>query len=248
MNIKTVKTVKALGILGMFLLLVIGGLLIIKPFFEQNSDYIGKIREANSQKSIAEEKLNTLKSKEAQLKTYEKSDDNLSKQFPDDSAMPDISAMIEKAAGKHGVKADSITVSVSTPTVTGTGSASDNATTTDTGEKVAAAPDQQSDANMAETPISLEVSGGSVKAINDFITDLQASDRNIVISNVDLGQGNDSATPAKATIEATTYIYRHIDKVGEQKANTTQTEDPNAAKPSNPIDLNPAQSDATANN
>lgn len=218
MDLSTKKSVKTLGFIGIALVIIAGIVLVVQPFFAQNSKYADEIVQAESEQSIIVTKLEQLRMQKDNIKKVEKLDEDLSKKFPGVSDTPGLINMISETANKSGMtKSDITNLTAGIPTLVTTSGGTDGAPA-ESGES-AEAPDKDAAApapsegdigtDLAEIPLDLTLKG-DVNELTKFAENLRDANRNIVVLNFNLSTEEDKAT---ATIQAKTYIYKTVAKV-----------------------------------
>lgn len=231
MDFSTRKTIRALGIVGVALLMIVGYLFVVQPFMAQSAKYSAELNQVSGDRDTAVNKLNMLKTQKETIVQVEEHDDALSKKYPGSIDTPTFVSDLNSAASRSG---SSITkVSVSIPAIVTSAGGTDTATAPPApteatpaeagGEPVQAAPTPggEQSSSMASATVDI-IAEGTVDELSRFTQELLRIDRNMTVNTVNLSREGEDANKGTATYSATSYIYNTIPKVSEVQENTAE--------------------------
>lgn len=234
MDFSTRKTIRALGIVGIALLMIVGYLFVVQPFMAQSTKYSAELNQVSGDRDTAVNKLNMLKTQKETIAQVEDHDDELSKKYPGSIDTPTFVSDLNSAASRSG---SSITkVSVSIPAIVTNAGGTDTATAPATppasaeatpaeagGETVQAAPTPGGEPNSSMASATVDIiAEGTVDELSRFTQELLRIDRNMTVNTVNLSREGEDANKGTATYSATSYIYNTIPKVSEAQETTTE--------------------------
>lgn len=249
MDLNSTKNVKALGIIGIFLILAAGFMLVVQPLLSQNSEYSQQFDAAEAEQVEMQSKLELLRTQRDTIADVEELDAELSKQFPGTADTPGLINMVATAATSSGLDSSNITnLTAGIPTLVATttggteggeaapapdaaaGGEADPAPEAAPVDPAAApVPGSTGTSNIAEIPLEISIEGG-VDQISEFVNNLKEVDRNVTILSFSVsaeGEGEEATT--SASIQAKTYIYNTVPKISEQPAPTQESAEPAVA-------------------
>lgn len=220
MNLKTVKGVKQIGILIIFVLTVVGGLLIAQPFLMQNTKLAEDIKTSEESKSSAASKLSSMEKAKSNLPGVSKIDKDLSVQFPPAAQTPELISFVQQAAVSSGMSPSAITdLATTLPKLETAATGADPAAAAPAADPAAAAPADPAAAagaapptsggNLASMGVTIKADG-SVDQLQKFVTNLNSGSRNLLISAYTIDKGSAEGGGFTLQVTATTYIYKSI--------------------------------------
>lgn len=224
MDFSTRKTVKPLGFIALFLIVVLGYFVVISPLMAQSAKYSENYAQATSDKDTASSRLTTLQQQKSTIESVEKYDDELSVKFPGLADTPSLVASINKSATNSSLRASDITsVSTTVPSIVpATGGTASTPDAGGSGEDVAAAPAPNAGSAESGSLASIVVditAEGSLDNLSKFTEEMTDNDRNMSITSVNL---TSDGKKSSLSLKATTYIYKTVTKVGEEQETSAE--------------------------
>ncbi|MBC9704773.1 MAG: hypothetical protein H9W81_07335 [Enterococcus sp.] len=212
MDFKTIKGVKTISFLALFLIVAAGAMLIAYPLFTSTQTFAQEYSVAESERSDAEAKLSSLQTVKDTINDVIKLDAESARAFPSSANTPELVEDITRAATDAGLSISGITdLTTGIPVLaTGTADATAAAPAPAEGEAAAASPDAASTSTLAEMTITLSAEG-SLDELIKFSENLKSTDkRNMLISAYSIGKAGNENGSYNLTISGKTYIYNEI--------------------------------------
>lgn len=217
MDLKTIKGVKLISGLVLFLIVAAGAMLVAYPLFTSTQTFAQEYSSAESDKAIAEEKLRSLQDVKTSIDQIIKIDSESKRAFPASANTPELVEDITRAATDAGLSVSDLTdltTGIPVLAVSATGVPADAAAAAAPAEgadpAVAAAPDAPATSTLAEMTITLSAEG-SLNELIKFSENLKDTDkRNMLISTYTIGKAGDEGGGYNLTITGKTYIYNDI--------------------------------------
>lgn len=241
-----IKKVKTVGIGSISLISVLGVILVVYPFFNEQETLKIQVQEKVSENSVLSTRIASLKKTVDQVPQVKAYNDSLSTRFPATSDIPGLISSITTTASSAGLGPSSITGLTTTipaiiadtastlPAAGGTPAApSGPVDNTDTGSAAAAAPaatgGATSGGDLASMNVSITVEG-SPEQLAAFVRELSQSEgkRAFLIKSFSIDTAENGAS--KLSLETETFLYRTL----PDPTAATPVAPANPASPANP--------------
>lgn len=229
-----IKKVKTLGIGSISLVSVLGVILVIYPFFNEQETLKIQVQEKVSENSVLSTRITSLKKTAEQVPQIKAFNDSLTVRFPATSDIPGLISSISSTANAAGLGSGAITgLETSIPAIV-----ADSAAALPSGEapKAATGPVDNTDTGTASTAPAAgaggtaKSGGGDLASMKVGITVEGSSDQLAsFVKNLSAGTGRafliksfsiDSAEDGKSklTLDTETFLYRTLPDPEAQKA------------------------------
>jgi Tfp pilus assembly protein PilO len=224
-NSTKIKKVKTAGIGSIALVSILGTILVIYPFFNEQETLKVQVQEKISENSVLSTRITSLKKTAEQVPQIKAFNDSLSARFPATSDIPGLISSISSTASKSGLGAGAVTgLETSIPAIVAevastlpAGGAKPAATgpvdNTDTGGGAAAGAPAASGAksgggDLASMKVGITVEG-SPEQLATFVKTLAAQEgRAFLIKSFSIDSAEEGKS--KLTLETETFLYRTL--------------------------------------
>lgn len=246
-----IKKVKTAGIGSIGLVSVLGVILVVYPFFNEQETLKVQVQEKISENSVLSTRISSLKKTAEEVPQIKAFNDSLSVRFPATSDIPGLVSTISTTASAVGLGSGAITgletsipavVADSAAALPSSGSATpkpasgpvdntDTGTPAGGGAAAPAAPAKKSgEADLASMKVGITIKGNPDQ-LNEFVKKLSSGNgRAFLIKSFSL----DTTTEGEATLtlDTETFLYRTLPEPGAPA--TTPATAPGTATPSTP--------------
>lgn len=222
-----IKKVKTVGIGSISLVSVLGVILVVYPFFNEQQTLKIEVQEKVSENSVLSTRITSLKKTAEQVPQIKAFNDSLSARFPATSDIPGLVSSISSTASRAGLGSGAITgletsipaiVADSAAALPAAGAAPAAATgpvdNTDTGAGAAAAPaaaggTTTGGGDLASMTVGITVEG-SPEQLATFVNELSKAEgqRAFLIKSFGIDTAEDGKS--KLTLETETFLYRTL--------------------------------------
>lgn len=224
MDLKTIKGVKLISFLALFLIVAAGAMLVAYPLFTSTQKYAQEYSTAESDMATAESRLADLQGVKNSIDQIIKIDEESARAFPSSANTPELVEDITRAATDAGLSINNISdLTTGVPTLAVSAVAGDVAAAPVDAEasteeapaegadpEAAASPNAPSTSTLAEMTITLSAEG-SLNELIKFSQNLKDDKkRNMLISTYSIGKSGDENSSYNLTITGKTYIYNEI--------------------------------------
>lgn len=217
MDFKTIKGVKLISFLALFLIVAAGTMLVAYPLFTSSQKFAEEYSTAESERITAEDKLVTLQQVKDTIDQVIKLDGESARAFPSSANTPELVDDITSAATSAGLSVSNITDLTTGVPVLAVGAVgaptevpAEAPAEGEADAAVAASPDAPATSTLAEMTITLSAEG-SLNELIRFSENLKSDDkRNMLISTYSIGKAGTENASYNLTITGKTYIYNEI--------------------------------------
>lgn len=215
MDLKTIKGVKTISILVLFLLVAAGAMLVAYPLFTSTQTYAEEYSTAESERVAAETRLNDLQGVKDTIDEVINIDKESARAFPSSANTPELVEDITSAATNAGLSISNINeLTTGVPVLAVSAGGDPAAAPVDAAApadpEAAASPNAPSTSTLAEMTITLSAEG-SLEDLIKFSQNLKDSKkRNMLISAYSIGKAGTESGDYNLTITGKTYIYNEI--------------------------------------
>lgn len=217
MNLKTIKGVKTISFLALFVVFVAGVMLVAYPLFTSTQKFAQDYSAAEADLMAAEQKLTALQGDKANINKVIEIDEETKRAFPSAANTPTLIEDITSAATDAGLSIGNIKeLTTGVPVLTvGDVAAVPAAPVEGEAEApadaaAAPAPNAPSTSTLAEMSINI-VASGSLDQLIRFTENLKDNDkRNVLISSYSIGKEGSEEGEYNLTITGKTYIYNEV--------------------------------------
>lgn len=246
-----IKKVKTIGIGSISLISVLGVILVVYPFFNEQETLKIQVQEKISENNVLSSRITNLKKTADQVPAIKQINDSLTTRFPATADIPGLISSISSTAARSGLGAGSITgLTTELPTIVAdtaaalpaAGAAAPAASgpvdNTDTGSGGAAAPaapaaggtPSAGGGDLASMAVSITVEGGTAE-LSQFVKNLSSGQgRAFLIKSFTMEAAEDGNS--KLTLETETFLYRTLpDPAAPPAAGTPAAGTPAAGTP-----------------
>lgn len=243
-----IKKVKTIGIGSISLISVLGVILVVYPFFNEQETLKIQVQEKVSENNVLSTRITSLKKTAEQVPQIKAYNDSLTTRFPATSDIPGLISSITTTASSAGLGPGSITALTTTiPAIVADSAAalpaaggatpaapSGPVDNTDTGTAAAAAPaaggTTKSGGDLASMNVTITVEGNPDQ-LAAFVRQLSQAEgqRAFLIKSFSIDTAENGAS--KLNLETETFLYRTLP---EPTAGTTPVAPANPAAPAAP--------------